>query len=178
VDEDPEDDRNAFYYARELYFYNRYEEATVEFKRHLALRRSVWAPERAASMRYLSKLEEHQREEWLLMAIEQAPGRREPLVELAQHYYVASNWRGCYNFSTKACAIEEKPLDYLCEDFAWRELPWDLAAISAFQLGLANEAVELNEKAMELAPDEKRLKVNHLYYKEALEKSKEGELGN
>jgi glycosyltransferase involved in cell wall biosynthesis len=178
VDEDPEDDRNAFYYARELYFYNRYEEAAVEFKRHLGLKRSVWAPERAASMRYLSKLEENQREEWLLMAIEQAPGRREPLVELAQHYYVASNWRGCYNFSTKACAIEEKPLDYLCEDFAWRELPWDLAAISAFQLGLANEAIELNEKAMELAPDEKRLKVNHLYYKEALEKSKGEELGN
>ena len=56
VEEDPHDDRNAFYYARELFFYGKFAEATEEFKRHLSLPRAVWKPERAASMRYIAKM--------------------------------------------------------------------------------------------------------------------------
>ena len=47
VREDPHNDRNAFYYARELMFYGRNKEATAEFKRHLSLPNALWLPERA-----------------------------------------------------------------------------------------------------------------------------------
>jgi glycosyltransferase involved in cell wall biosynthesis len=57
VDEDPSDDRNAFYYARELYFARDYDAALIEFKRHLSLPTAKWEPERAASMRYLAKID-------------------------------------------------------------------------------------------------------------------------
>ena len=171
VIEDPHDDRNAFYYARELYFYAKYDESIKEFKRHLKLPTAVWAPERAASMRYLAKMEPEHRESWLLQAVAQAPGRRESLVELAKHYYQLEDWDKCRNFAVQACAIETKPLEYLCEDFAWGELPWDLAAIASFKTGSYEEAVNYNQRAMEINPSETRLAVNSLHYKKALKDS-------
>lgn len=172
VDEAPYDDRNAFYYARELYFYSQYEEAAQEFKRHLSLQSAVWAPERAASMRYLAKIEYQNREDWLLQAVAQAPGRREALVELAKHYYESSEWDNCYKYALEACSIREKPLEYLCEDFAWGELPWDLAAFAAYKLGKAEEAMEYNAKAISINPVDKRLRINSLHYQQALNEQK------
>lgn len=168
VEEAPFDDRNAFYYARELYFYSKFEDSIAEFKRHLSLQSAVWAPERAASMRYLAKMEPNNREEWLLKSIAEAPGRREALVELSQHYYAASEWTKCYGYALEATSIRERPLEYLCEDFAWAELPWDLAAYSAFMMGKAEEAMEYNNKAISLNPEDKRLRVNSLHYQQAL----------
>jgi glycosyltransferase involved in cell wall biosynthesis len=167
VAEAPHDDRNAFYYARELYFYNRKEAATAEFKRHLALPSAVWAPERAASMRYLAKLETENAADWLNKAIEQAPGRREQLVELAMHHYGHGQWQECYEAAVAALAIKSKPLDYLCEDFAWGALPWDLGAIAAHNLGLNDVAIDYGTKAEELDPGNERLKKNNLYYRAA-----------
>ena len=161
VEEDPEDDRNAFYYARELFFHSDHKEATREFKRHLSLPRAVWKPERAASMRYLSKMED--REGWLLRAIAECPNRREALVELSSYYYETQQFALCYAYATKALSIKEKPLEYLCEDFAWGYMPYDLAAISAYNLGLYEKAREYGHKAVELNNDE-RLKNNLEWY--------------
>lgn len=167
VKEDPHSDRNAFYYARELYFYNYYEEAKKEFKRHLDIPTATWAPERAASMRYLAKVDPGSAVQWLLMAIKQAPGRREALVELSKHYYQEKAWEGCYEHSVAAIAIVEKPLDYLCEEFAWGADPWDLAALSAYNLSKFAEAAEYGAKAVELEPNNDRLAVNLVYYRAA-----------
>jgi tetratricopeptide (TPR) repeat protein len=165
VDEDPADDRNAFYYARELYFHNMYEEATREFKRHLDLPRAQWPPERAASMRYIGKMNPDEAEYWFNKAISQAPGRREPWVDLAKFYYDRENWQRCFECATSAIAIKEKPLEYLCEAESWGSAPYDYAAISAYRLGMYKEAVIFGEKAVELSPDDERLNSNLLYYK-------------
>jgi tetratricopeptide (TPR) repeat protein len=168
VEESPYDDRNAFYYARELYFYSQYDDAAKEFKRHLALPSAVWAPERAASMRYLAKIEYQNRAEWLLKSIAEAPGRREAIVDLAKHYYDSSDWEGCYKYALEATLIKERPLEYLCEDFAWGELPWDLAAYSSYMLGRPEEALKYNEIAISLNQTDKRLRVNSLHYQQAI----------
>jgi glycosyltransferase involved in cell wall biosynthesis len=164
VQEDPNDDRNAFYYARELYFYQQYKEAAKEFRRHLALPTATWAPERAASMRYLAKIEPENREQLLLDAHLEAPWRREALVELAQHLYSIESWASCKHFAVKATKIVEKPLEYLCEDFAWGSLPWDLAAISSYHLGDKTDALKFGEMASALSPNDERLKNNLKFY--------------
>lgn len=164
VKEDPYSDRNAFYYARELFFYGQHEKASEEFQRHLKLPSATWAPERAASMRYLAKIDTENAPQWLMLAIKQAPGRREPIVELAMHYYNAQDWSQCYARAKESLEIVEKPLDYLCEDFAWGELPWDLAALSAYNLGNYQEAVNFGTQALNLDPNNERLKVNLGYY--------------
>jgi glycosyltransferase involved in cell wall biosynthesis len=165
VKEDPSDDRNAYYYARELYFYGEKEKAAKEFRRHLELPKAIWKPERAASMRYLAKCEPENSEKWFIAATLEDPNRREPCVDLARFYYENSEWAKCYEATNAALNIEEKPLDYLCEEFAWGALPWDLGAISAYYLGLTKEALELGTKALELDPTNKRLANNLVFYK-------------
>lgn len=164
VAEDPYDDRNAFYYARELYFYGKYSEAAKEFRRHLELPKAVWRPERAASMRYLAKCEPDNKEEWLIKAHMESPERREALVELAQHFYSTESWGPCLHFAEKALAIKTKPLDYLCEDFAWGALPYDLAAISSYYDGYKDKALAYGKTALDLDPSNSRLKENMKFY--------------
>ena len=162
VEEEPNDDRNAFYYARELFFVGKRDEACVEFKRHLSLPTAVWRPERARSMRYLAELENT--EEWLFKALAEAPERREGWVDLAKYYYSQNAWEGCLWASQRALEITDKPLEYLCEEFAWGFAPYDYAAISAYNLGLLDKAKEYGRIAYEFCPTDKRLENNLHYY--------------
>jgi tetratricopeptide (TPR) repeat protein len=166
VQEDPHNDRNAFYYARELMFNGRNAEATREFKRHLSLPSAVWDAERAAGMRFLAKVDEPENaESWMLMAIKECPGDREPLIELAQHYYRTSQWEKCLDIAEKALEITVRSYNYLSEPWAWGPEPYDLAAISCHHLGLREKSIEYGEKALELSPDDGRLKANIEWYK-------------
>lgn len=163
VAEDPLDDRNAFYYARELFFHGHLEEAKAEFQRHLTLSR--WAPERAASYRFLHKIDGDA--SWLRAAVFEAPDRREAWVELAQHYHDQKGWGDCLSAAIAALRIKEKPLEYLCEDFAWGPLPHDLAAVAAYRLGAYHEAVFHGMEAIKLDPYDGRLNANYDFYREA-----------
>jgi len=60
--------------------------------------------------------------------------------------------------------LTEKPLDYLCEEFAWGFLPYDLGALAAHHMKDKQRAVEWGTKAIELAPNEERLRRNMAYY--------------
>lgn len=167
VTEDPYDDRNAFYYARELYFKGQLDFAAIEFKRHLELPKATWKPERAASMRYLAKCEPFLELYWLEMAADETPERREPWVDLAQHFYELQDWHKVFKYAKRALDITEKPLDYICEASAWGSLPYDLAALSAHHIGIAALAVEYGTKALELAPADGRLATNLSFYRQA-----------
>jgi glycosyltransferase involved in cell wall biosynthesis len=168
--EDPDDDRNAYYYARELFFAQAYAEATKEFERHLSLPKARWGAERAASYRYLAKCNPGHIKEYLLKAIAEDPQRREPRVELAYHAYDKQDWQLCYEHATAAILVEEKPLDYLCESFAWGEVPYDLASISAWNLGKKEDALKYAEVALTHKPEDKRLQENLTFFKAALQK--------
>jgi len=165
VDEDPNDDRNTFYYARELFFHFQFDEAKKEFKRHLALPSAKWPPERAASMRFIAKSSQgKEREKWFKKAIEEAPKRREAYVELALDYYHNQKWEECLEYAEKALTVKHKPLEYLCEDFAWNDTPYDLAAISSYTLGKYEDAVKYGIAAVKLNPSDQRLQSNLSHY--------------
>jgi tetratricopeptide (TPR) repeat protein len=164
VREDPSDDRNAYYFARELYFNRQYELAAQEFERHLSLPRAVWRPERAASMRYIAKCKPKEARHWLEKATEEDPNRREALVELANWAYQHKQWELCLQYSERALEVAEKPLDYLCEEFAWGALPYDLAALAAYNTGDFKKAKKYGAKAVELEPADERLQRNLEFY--------------
>lgn len=161
---EPESDRYAFYYARELFYRAEYAAAAVEFKRHLGLARAVWRPERAAAMRMLAVCESDQAESWLLRACAEASERREPWVDLAQHYYQTENWHGVYYAATRALAITERPLEYFCEAYAWHATPHDLAALAAYHIGLYQQARNHGSRALALDETDERLRTNMDWY--------------
>lgn len=167
VKEDPSDDRNTHYYARELFFNFRLEEAKEEFLRHLSLPTAVWSPERSASMRYIAKCSEgKEKESWFVKASEETPDRREPLVDLAKYYYENQEWEKCLEYSEKALGIKDKPLEYLCEEESWGAMPYDLAAISSYTLGEYEKAVGYGIEAVKLNPNDQRLQSNLSFYVE------------
>jgi len=163
VEEDPRDDRNQFYLAREYYFHGEAGLAQYHFSEHLRL--SQWHPERAASYRYIAKMRPDAREHHLYLAIAEDPLRRESWADLAKHYYTKEDWDRCLYASKQGLLIHEKPLDYLCEAEAWGPLLHDLAAISYHHLGDSDEAFFQGSIALSLAPTDLRLQANLDHYR-------------
>jgi len=165
VREDPDDDRNAHYLAREYYYKGLLDEAEAEFKRHLNLPSARWAAERAQSCRYLFKITGDIG--WLYEAVNEDSTRREARVELAQALHDRGDWWACLQHAVAAMSITERPLDYLTEAFAWGSRPYDLAAIACHKLGLHSQAMEYGLHALRLDPYDDRLAANIRFYERA-----------
>ena len=165
VAEDPRCPRNAFYHARELTFYQRWEEAIVALNKYLAMPEANWPNERCYALRLLGKAHEHlgrhyEALKWYRLAVAEAPETREPWCELAMFSYMKANWVECYSAAKSALEIKDKALVYTMDPEVWGARPWDLASIAAWHLGLKDEALALLAKAIELAPDDQRLRNN------------------
>ena len=168
--ESPDCDRTAFYYARELFFHGRIDEAVVEFKRHLDLPKAVWRPERAASMRYLAKCGVDP-EYWFWRACAESLGSRESWVDLGYFYFGVGRWSDVVDCARKALAVTVKPLEYLCEADAWGWKPHDLLAVACWNLGDVESALKHGRLAVELCPGDERLVKNLGFYSSSNESS-------
>jgi hypothetical protein len=104
---------------------------------------------------------------WLKQAISEAPGRREPWVDLAFYYYGLGEWGECLFAATEALKIKDRPLEYLSEAFAWGSLPYDLAAVSAYRMGYFYEAKYRGLEALVFSPADERIVNNYRLYAEA-----------
>ncbi len=168
VEENPENDRNMYYCARELMYYGRKEESIAMFKRHLALKSATWDAERAFSMRYIAKQSPEgslEREQWLLRAVAEWGHGRECWVELAQHYMDTKNWVGMLDAANRALCITIRGDLYLTEAVMWGWLPHDLLALAAGNLDMMNIAVQHGQIAADMAPEDERLRNNLYFYK-------------
>jgi glycosyltransferase involved in cell wall biosynthesis len=169
VKEDPMDDRNAHYYARELFFQGMFDKAKKEFLRHLSLPTATWKPERAASMRYIAKCSIGQeREQWFKKATEEAPDRREAMTDLAEYYYHEKRWKECLDTVEKILAITEKPLEYLCEEKAWGSFVYDIGSLAAYNLEKYKIAFSWGVEAVKKSPQDNRLRNNILFFHKSL----------
>ena len=157
VAENPNDDRNQFYLGRELMFHGLNEEAVIHLTKHLEL--SQWKAERATCMRYLGRVTGN-KEHWLLRACAESPDRREPWLELANHYHGQKRWLPALSASHNALGIKEKPLEYLCEAEAWGPLLHDIAGICAWNIGLRDLACHHYIEAFLSMPSDNRLRGN------------------
>lgn len=82
-------DRNSHYFAREMWWNGRPWSAAKEFKRHIEM--NGWPAERAESMLFLGDIygameRKEEQIQWFHRALQTDPGRREPLIKLAQTY--------------------------------------------------------------------------------------------
>lgn len=171
VREKPDDDRNVHYLGREYMFYRRWDDCINMLKKHLALPSATWADERCASMRYIAraymaKEDEKQAEVWLLRACAEAPHLREPWLETAQFYYAKNNFLACAWAADRCVSIESRPITYITQAEAWGSLPWDLLSVSLWNLGIKEKALAAVQTAVQLAPEDERIRQNEIYMKE------------
>ena len=170
VKEDPYCPRNAFYYARELSFYGRWQESIDALKKYLDMPSATWNIERSYAMRVMGKCYEelkdnYQAECWYYRAVSEYPHSREPWCCLAQLFYNQGRWMECHYSAMKALSVQNRDLVYTADPAAWGSQPHDLAAIGAWHLGLKDKALEQGLLAVEKSPDDQRLLDNLAWYK-------------
>lgn len=173
VKEDPHCPRNAFYYARELSYYCRWDDAIVALKKYLDMPEATWVNDRCYAMRvlgqsYLALGDQVTAESWYHKAAAEAPHTREPWVAMARLYHNQHKWPECYGAAKRVLSITHKELVYTSEPASWGFEPHDLVALSAWNLGLKDEALVQGQIACDLEPTDPRLAENLLWYKEEL----------
>ena len=169
VKEDPDCPRNAFYYARELSFHSRWQEAVDACKSYLKLPRATWQNERCYAYRVMGRsynelLNVEAAEKAFQMAASEAPNTREPWCELALLCYRQSRWEECFAYAMRALRITNREAVYTCDPAVWGYQAHDLAAISAWQLGLKDIAIHQGQLAVDLEPGDGRLRANLDWY--------------
>ena len=165
ITEDPRCPRNAFYYARELTFYQKWQEAIESLNRYLAMPEATWPNERCYAMRLLGQAYSEigdgtEALKWFRRAVAEAPNTREPWVELAMACYRRELWAESLSSALTALEIKEKALVYTMDPSVWTEKPYDLASIAAWKLGMKEMARQMCVKAIEFAPSDSRLLKN------------------
>ena len=162
--------RSLFYYGRELYYYKKYTEAIEQFNHYLkidesfSLERNFILRTKAESLMKLKQMEEALK--ICRLACQEYPSIREPWVLLGDICYSLEKWRECFFAATSALDINIRNHHYTSSPAAWGWKPYDLAALSSYHLKIKVLAIEYGLKALELNPEDKRLKDNLKYYQE------------
>ena len=165
VEEAPNDDRNMHYLGREYMFYRRWEDSIRTLKRHLNMPSANWRAERAASMRFIARcygeLGDYLRKEiWLRRAITEEPSQREAALELAEMMHAHKDWPALVRACEACLAVKERKMSYLTKAEAWGYRPHDLYSIGLWYTGRRQEAIRENMRALELNPNNERLRNN------------------
>lgn len=173
VAEAPEDDRSRHYLGREYFYYRRWDDCIRTLRVHLNLPTATWADERAASMDYIAKSyaalgQLQQARQWHLRACGEAPWMREMWLGWAEFSYAQGSWEDVLYACRQALGITHRPLSYLSHSRCWGSLPYDLAAIAAWRLGLYPLAVEYGRQALAMEPEDPRLRENMNHYTQSL----------
>jgi glycosyltransferase involved in cell wall biosynthesis len=165
TEENPSEPRNAFYYARELSWANQWVDAIREAKRYLELPRATWPKERAYAMRVMAKCYMEMRDwpaalQWARNACSEASDTREPWCLLAEICYHTYRWAEMFGAAMSALYISKREKLYTVDPAVWGFQPHDWAAISAWNLGMKDVALEHAKKCVEMSPDDMRLRQN------------------
>ena len=175
VKENPDDDRNVHYLGREYMFHQKWNEAIDTLIRHLNLKNATWKDERCASMRFISRcyinLKRYDEAKmWLDKAINEAPYLRDPYIERAILEYRLENWENVEKYCLEALKIKTHTKTYINEVFSFDYTVYDLLALSYYYKGNNKLAIEYVNKALEMNPDDERLKKNKQIFESNIRK--------
>lgn len=175
--ESPECPRNAFYYARELSYRQRWADCIEAFKRYLGLPAQLWWHEKAFAYRVIGKAygelgNPYEAERHLHLAASEAPGTREPWCYLAMLMYKQRRWEECLAYSMRALKIVTPVHVHTTDPATWGSWAHDLASVAAWNLGLADISVEQARLAVEKEPGNERLMGNLAFVTQAAESAR------
>lgn len=169
VKENPHNPRNSFYLARELTFHGRWEECVAEVDRYLSLP-GTWTTERMYALRIRGQAYSELNQldsalESYLLAVKEWPHSREPWIDLATHYLQKGEWKNSYDAAINAVSITDRENTYTIDPSVWGGKAWDIAAWSAWNLGMYQEAYRCGSEAVRLDPNCERYVQNLVHYK-------------
>lgn len=94
------------------------------------------------------------------MSITECPDLREGYVELGLFEYEQLNYNEAIILLKASLKIEEKSKTYINESFCWDSTIYDVLSICCFNMELKEESYDFVIKALDIDPNNKRLKEN------------------
>ncbi len=159
AEENPQDDRVAFYLGREYEFHGRTDDAVREYRRYMTLPERSFREQNAQVCLRLGALTAE--ESWFARAICECPDIREPYVEYAQFLLARERWEGALFFAQRSLAVTELRENFLVDMGCWGHRPWDVMSVAAFYLGRRDDALVFSRRALGYQPEDKRLLKNY-----------------
>jgi hypothetical protein len=74
--------------------------------------------------------------------------------------YRQHRWEECFAAAMRALKITDRQMVYTVDPEVWGHQPHDLASIAAYHLGLRDVSIKHAQIAVELSPDDARLRAN------------------
>jgi hypothetical protein len=81
-------------------------------------------------------------------------------VDLAQYHHDCGEWAACLDAVKRALQVTDKEAVYTADPRVWGAWPYDLASIACWHLGDMKSGLKNLYEAMELEPDNDRLRAN------------------
>lgn len=158
--EDPDDAQICFWLGRDYMWAGQPEQGIKLLQHYLALPTSTWGEERSEAMRYLARMQPEQKMSWLDKARLEAPHRREIWLDMAEELHSRADWLNLFWACTNGIEKTRRTNSYLDDGHCWGFRLFDLGAIAAWHLNVMDLAVEWGQKALELDPNNNRLRNN------------------
>lgn len=171
VEEDPKDQRMLVYLAREYYFNSEWQKVIDTANKLLP---DHWDRELAQSCRLagwsaVNLNDMKQADYWFYSAIDYCPNSIESWTTAAQFQYHMKNWPECERVARQALT-KEVTTDYMADaSCVWRAN--DLLSLALWEQGEHQEALKYAKIALNLNPNDGRLKGNVEFYKNYLRNS-------
>ena len=146
-------------------YYGMWNKAIDTLIRHLSLESATWKDERCASMRFIGRCYKNlkrydEARMWLDKAIYEAPYLRDPYMERAILEYDLLNYKGVQKYCLLALNIKNHEKSYINEVFSWDNTVYDLLSVSYYYFGDYEKSLVYIKKALEISPNDDRLKKN------------------
>lgn len=171
----PDNDRNSHYFAREMFYLGRYKSAIKEFLNHISMGR--WGTEAAQSMLYIGDCYKNLKDydemlKWYVKSVEKE-ARREPLMRLAEYYFQKNMYPQVIAYAEAALSITQLPF-YSNHQPYYENVPHELLYIAYWWSGKKEKSKEHYLKALVWKPNHPRyIKDGQFYGMEQSSKSDE-----
>ena len=150
----PDNDRNSHYFARELMYLGRTRSAIKEFLNHISMNR--WSTEAAQSMMYIGDCYRNLGEydemlKWYAKSADKE-ARREPFMRLAEHYFKRNMHAQVIAYCEAALSITQLPFYSNYQPY-YENIPHQFLYISYWWAGNRKKSEENWKKALEFCPN-------------------------
>jgi len=162
----PDNDRNSHYLAREMFYLGRNKSAIKEFERHIAMNR--WPTEAAQSMLYIGDCYKalgnfDEMLKWYVKSVEKEV-RREPLMRLAEYYTSKGMHRQVIAYCEAALSVTQLPF-YSNHQPYYEHVPHELLYLAYWWVGEKEKSKEHWLKALKYCPTNPRYLSDSQFYK-------------
>ena len=163
----PENDRNSHYFARELFYLGRPKSAIKEFKNHVSM--GKWGTEAAQSMMYIGDCyrqlgDTGEMLKWYSLSVDKEI-RREPLMRLAETYMGKGMHKQAIAYAEAALTVTQLPF-YSNHQPYYENAPHELLYVCYWAVGDKVKSKEHWQKALKMKPNNPKYLSDAQFYRD------------